>query len=692
MSKHFFRLVLRIVFSGFALTMIAFSALATDIPLTTTAPTPEQLWGLRMIGHDRAVEAGFTGNGIVVGVVDDIIYVNHPEFSDRVIATYNSYGTPYEPGNTDYHSTHVAGIAVGKNVGVATKSGMVGINVISGAIDANGNVDYHIFDANTASSYAFGLSNGVQVFNNSWILGEFFDGLTAEMFQSQYPGMLQAYRNTTASGSVLVLGAGNSSQSQPALPAGLPYYFPELQPYWIAVVAVGPDRKITWYSNKAGVGAEWSISAPGGIGNNGSDTAIWSSMQSNQYGSQSGTSMATPHVTGTVAVTYEIFPKATSPEVVQMVLQTATDLGEPGVDPVYGWGLLNLGNIVATIEPRTAGSFANATWSRFVTMDHMGKGLRQHLATASSVPGNAASDPAITLLGGQGQGGANISATKAAAVWVVPIYGDASLDLGSASQPAHAVTTGAWFGIDLVNQNTAQFGLAAGLSRTDLNTTTSADNGLADSMHLGIFGSRSWEDWLLEGSGQFAWMGQTLSRHEIAGTAGTARLPVGQSDYKSQGIEMALNVIRKYTHESGWSIAPYASLSCRWQKTDAFDESEARIFNLKVSQSMLNQFEPGVGFRWKSVPLVKPYGTLWLSMDLGYSLLLGDRDHSTQVTLLGRMIQGSTTMIGRDVFNFGGRLNYAKIGRVASGFLGYQGRIQQNGKQHTVLAGIDVKL
>ncbi|HEX3652982.1 MAG TPA: S8 family serine peptidase [Rhizomicrobium sp.] len=69
-------------------------------------------------------------------------------------------------------------------------------------------------------------------------------------------------------------------------------------------------------------------------------------VQDNQGSStrMTGTSYAAPQVSGTVALLQTRWPqlKQYADETVQIVLQSATDLGDPGVDPVYGWGMLNV--------------------------------------------------------------------------------------------------------------------------------------------------------------------------------------------------------------------------------------------------------------------------------------------------------------------------------------------------------------
>jgi subtilisin family serine protease len=59
------------------------------------------------------------------------------------------------------------------------------------------------------------------------------------------------------------------------------------------------------------------------------------------YGSLSGTSMATPHVTGVAALAWSLAPTATGKQVAAALRGSATDLGAPSVDPLYGFGMVD---------------------------------------------------------------------------------------------------------------------------------------------------------------------------------------------------------------------------------------------------------------------------------------------------------------------------------------------------------------
>jgi len=64
-----------------------------------------------------------------------------------------------------------------------------------------------------------------------------------------------------------------------------------------------------------------------------------------------GTSMATPHAVGTAALVWACAPNATATDVANAMEQTATDLGTPGFDNVYGYGLINAAAAVKMLTP-----------------------------------------------------------------------------------------------------------------------------------------------------------------------------------------------------------------------------------------------------------------------------------------------------------------------------------------------------
>ena len=119
---------------------------------------------------------------------------------------------------------------------------------------------------------------------------------------------------------------------------------------WSNVVALDDDNTIADYSNGCGFSFAWCISAPGTRIDGPSATA------DNYYYTASGTSFAAPHVSGALAVIKSVIPEMPMSAINFLLLTTATDLGDEGIDFVYGHGALNLEAAVsAAINMQTPG-------------------------------------------------------------------------------------------------------------------------------------------------------------------------------------------------------------------------------------------------------------------------------------------------------------------------------------------------
>ena len=135
--------------------MICLSASVATVSLANAQAIDERLWGLRMIGVDQARDAGFTGADVKIGVMDNGIQFDHPEYADRWQGGFKVDGSPYGPAQL--HGTHVAGTVLGQNVGVAPGALLYGINW-----------DAAPSDGGFAAGYYWGLDQGIRIFNNSW--------------------------------------------------------------------------------------------------------------------------------------------------------------------------------------------------------------------------------------------------------------------------------------------------------------------------------------------------------------------------------------------------------------------------------------------------------------------------------------------------------------------------------------------
>ena len=137
------------------------------------------------------------------------------------------------------------------------------------------------------------------------------------------PISLGALQAAADGGRVLVINAGNRAKGRPD---GIAEFAPLLNGTAIIVGAVDPDKSLAPFSNRAGDLAEFYMVAPG----------------STQFNSTQGTSFSKPHVSGLAAQLLSLFPNLSVQDAVNIILETADDLGEPGVDAVYGHGLINV--------------------------------------------------------------------------------------------------------------------------------------------------------------------------------------------------------------------------------------------------------------------------------------------------------------------------------------------------------------
>lgn len=276
------------------------SPLSLDVP--QSAPSGVQ-WNVSMIGADRVWEEfGVRGEGIVIGQSDSGADVNHPELRETYRGNdggddynwfdpWNGRSSPYDDGG---HGTHTLGTIVGQN----------GIGIAPGATwIACANLDRNL--ANPAlylDCMQFMLApfpqNGdplrdgdptraADVLNNSWGCPE-LEGCDPN-------ALLDAANHLRDAGIFVVVSTGNDGPNCSTVNAPLSLYDSVF-----SVGAIDQSGNMAPFSSRGPVIADGSgrikpdIAAPG--------VDILSSLPGGAYGSNSGTSMAGPHVAGAVAL------------------------------------------------------------------------------------------------------------------------------------------------------------------------------------------------------------------------------------------------------------------------------------------------------------------------------------------------------------------------------------------------------
>jgi subtilisin family serine protease len=296
---------------------------------------------------EKAWDAGFTGaRSVAVGIIDTGIDISHQDLQANIWVNpfdaagdgidndgngyvddtngwdfYNNDRTVYD-GAGDEHGTHVAG-TIGGSGGNAI--GVAGINwavtmIPAKFLGANGGstagaikaVDY-LTDLKTRHGV------GIVASNNSWGGGGYSSALHASIIRAANAGILFV----AAAGNGGTDQVGDNNDATPSYPSG----YSTLQGTTgqkaatyesvISVAALTSSGTRASYSNYGA--ATVDIAAPG--------SGIVSTLPGNTYGSYNGTSMATPHVTGTAALYASAFPQASAAAVRSAMLTTARPTG-----------------------------------------------------------------------------------------------------------------------------------------------------------------------------------------------------------------------------------------------------------------------------------------------------------------------------------------------------------------------------
>lgn len=300
-------------------------------------PGFSQQWGIQRIGAEAAWPAG-DGSGITIGVADTGADFLHEDLKDKLIAGHDYIDNDESPQDGDGHGTHVSGIAAaitnnGKGVaGVAPGARILMVRVLN---DFGVNVprpnpsDFELF-AETAQGVRYAVDRGAKVVNMS--LG------SAEPGAGPWPELEDAIDYAWSKGSLVVIAAGNDSDGPSDYASGY-----EDQNAMVVVATTSSDARAS-YSNSAGK-AKWGISAPGSSIYSTYYDSILQPNNHSMYATLSGTSMATPHVSGAAAV---LFSMGLSPQrVVDRLMSTAQDLGPAGHDSTFGAGRLDLAKAVS---------------------------------------------------------------------------------------------------------------------------------------------------------------------------------------------------------------------------------------------------------------------------------------------------------------------------------------------------------
>lgn len=335
--------------------------------------------GLTQINIQPAFDNDILGQGALIAIIDTGIDVDNAEFAGRIDPRSADLGVAPFTDNEDArqdadlqdnqgHGTSVAGIAAA----AANGQGVVGVAPAATLLIFRGNLadDPDTEDDDEALTILGGaISEGflraaeanADVINLS--LGSDEDGA-----RESFAGLLAFAGGNDI---VTIISAGNDGGDDPQQ-SGQSVVDAEAAGTGIVVGAVDFNNNIASFSNLAGLAADFFIVAPGlGVPTPdiGGGTRPFS-----------GTSASAPHVAGAVGLIRGLWPQLSASETVDIILSSATDLGEVGTDPIFGRGLLNVG---AALEPSGQLSVPSATGAS-VPVSNLASNLPSALGSAFS--------------------------------------------------------------------------------------------------------------------------------------------------------------------------------------------------------------------------------------------------------------------------------------------------------------------
>lgn len=320
--------------------------------LLTNDPFFNDQWALLNNNHADiniipAWERSKGSKSIIVAVVDTGVDYLHPDLIENIwinpgeipgdgvdndqngyvddIHGYNMLGRNGEVMDVDGHGTHVSGTIgalTNNSVGVAGINWNVQIMALR-AVPGNGDET----DADVIESFMYAARHGARVINCSF--GKYESGIAVK----------ETIDGIGKLGVLVVAAAGNEAENvdkNPSYPAAF------TSSNLITVAATDVKDSLVWWSNYGLESVD--LAAPG--------DEIVSTTDKNTYSFYSGTSMATPHVTGSAALLLAINPNLNAEELKDILMRSTTQLDELN-GMVASGGRLNLGAAVGSLLEST---------------------------------------------------------------------------------------------------------------------------------------------------------------------------------------------------------------------------------------------------------------------------------------------------------------------------------------------------
>lgn len=292
---------------------------SSKVQQTEFRDNEEASWGIQAT---KILESEWTGKGTKIAILDTGFNLNHPDFKDRKINS-KSFIAGEEVEDLNGHGTHCTGIAAGNsNQETGRRYGVAhGAEIFIGKVLSNAGSGS---DSGILAGIEWAISNGCQVISMS--LGA--PVREGESYSNIYNDLA---KKAMSQGTLIIAAAGNESRRDLGhiAPVGHPANCPAI----MAVGALDHKLQMGYFSNGSinTDGGQIDVAAPG--------VEVYSAWKSpDNYNTISGTSMATPFVSGIAALYWQENPKASAADIRAFLTQNAKRLDLPSSD--VGAGLV----------------------------------------------------------------------------------------------------------------------------------------------------------------------------------------------------------------------------------------------------------------------------------------------------------------------------------------------------------------
>jgi subtilisin family serine protease len=285
----------------------------------------------------RSQHPDITGEGVIVGILDTGLDPNHPEVAGKMIAWRDFISDKEQAYDDNGHGTHVAGTIAGEGsggtqIGVAPRVKLVIGKIFSGSGFSSAGAILRGMEWVANPDRKFNSSLRPRVINNSW-----GGGMRSDIRQDPFAQQVVNWVQLQIFPAFAAGNSGRSGAGSIGSPAGLPMAF--------AVGATNANDELADFSSRGPVRIidfegknrtyiKPDVSAPG--------HQVYSSMPNGKYARMSGTSMATPHLAGAVALIYQLRPDLSVEQMTRILMDSSEDLGEAGKDNHFGAGRLDV--------------------------------------------------------------------------------------------------------------------------------------------------------------------------------------------------------------------------------------------------------------------------------------------------------------------------------------------------------------